>query len=291
MQHKFVKKAAGDIEPFSRKKLTRFLRRIEVPDQEIDKILESDSLQSRDQVSTEDIAKYVTERLCSTTNSSMYCARYNLKRDIRKMGPAGHTFEKYVGRLFQADGCEVQVGVEIEGHCVKHEIDVLARKEKSMHIVEAKFHNREGTKSDVTVALYVYARFLDVTEKFAETGVSQHLWIATNTKLTKTAYRYAACRGIHVLSIEQPFNNSIMDKVMREGLFPISTISELDPYLDKLFAAEFILATDILHLRDNQAKDLGIPIEVVQQAQSQVERILEETRQSNSSQKIHTSLI
>ena len=39
------------------------------------------------------------------------------------------------------------------GHCVEHEVDVMAWNENKLIIAEAKFHNAIGLKSDLKVAL------------------------------------------------------------------------------------------------------------------------------------------
>ncbi len=275
---RYVKKAAGDIEPFSKKKLARFLHRIEVPEAAIESIINFEEANEATNTSTKQIAEHVSEKLRELPNGDLYCARYNLKPAIRKMGPSGHIFEQYIGRIFAADGYNVNVAVEVDGECVRHEIDVFAQKDNQMHIVEAKFHNKEGTRSDMTVALYVYARFLDVSEKFSKPGVTQNVWIATNTKLTSSAFRFAACRGMKVLSVEQPHNNSIMDRVIRDGIFPISTLTELTPYLDKLFREDFVVIKDILHMNSNTAKRVGIRKELLNTVQTKATRILDATR-------------
>jgi hypothetical protein len=291
MQTKYVKKAAGDLEPFSEKKLRRFLARIEVPESHLDQIIGYVQSQSGDEIYSREIADLVTEQLQMLDHGEVYAARYNLKRDIRKMGPAGHIFEKYIGRLFETQGFDVKVGVIVHGECVEHEIDVYASKSDELHIVEAKFHNREGTRSDVTVALYVYARFLDVSEKVALPGHQEHVWIATNTKLSTMAFRYAACKGINILSVEQPHNNSIMDRVMREGLFPITSIGILHNFLDTLFRADVIVISDILKLNAAKASQLGLPAEVLNLAQLEAAHLLDFKTEPKNPQELHELLI
>jgi Holliday junction resolvase-like predicted endonuclease len=278
MLNKYVKKAAGDIEPFSKKKLARFLRRIQVPTNQIDPIVNEVQMAAGEEIFTNQIALLVTNKLLRLENGETYAARYNLKRAIRHMGPAGHIFEKYVGKLFEADGYKVQVAIVVQGECVEHEIDVFAEKDNELHIVEAKFHNQEGTRSEVTTALYVYARFLDVAKRFMRPGHTEHVWIATNTKLTTTAFKYASCKGINVLSIEQPHSNSIMDQVIRDGFFPISSIDLLHRHWEALYQEDIIILDDLMSMSLQTARRLQIPEQTLNEAQMQAARILDFTR-------------
>ena len=70
-------------------------------------------------------------------------ARYKLKHAIMELGP-GFPFEQFVGELLNYKGYKTQVGVIIKGHCVNHEVDVIAEKDHHHFMIECKFHNRQG---------------------------------------------------------------------------------------------------------------------------------------------------
>ena len=91
--------------------------------------------------------------------------RYNLKRALMEFGPHGFPFEKFVAHLFVAQGYSVQTDVVISGFCVDHEVDVVASKNSNQLMIECKFHNRPGIKSDVKVSLYIQARFEDIRSR------------------------------------------------------------------------------------------------------------------------------
>ena len=57
--------------------------------------------------------------------------RYRLKNAIMELGPTGFPFEIFVGRIFEAMGYEGETGVIVQGRCVQHEVDVIARKAES----------------------------------------------------------------------------------------------------------------------------------------------------------------
>ena len=71
--------------------------------------------------------------------------------------------EKYIAKIFQAWGYETLTDQTILGNCVSHEIDIIAWNNEKLIMVEAKFHNELGTKSDVKIALYIKARFEDLS--------------------------------------------------------------------------------------------------------------------------------
>ena len=44
-----------------------------------------------------------------------------------ELGPSGFPFEKLVGKILEQEGFETRVGVIVQGNCVQHEVDVIAR--------------------------------------------------------------------------------------------------------------------------------------------------------------------
>ena len=128
-------------------------------------------------------------------------------------------------------------------------------------MVEAKFHAHPGIKSDLQVAMYSYARLLDLREQricrqdFC--GI-KNLILATNTKFTKAAEKYALCTGLSILSWDYPKNNSLQDRIDRAGIYPITALTILSQSdKRKLLENGFILCEDLV-LRSNEALALGI---------------------------------
>ena len=58
------------------------------------------------------------------------------------------------------------MGEIVKGHCVNHEIDVIAEKEDYRFMIECKFRNLPGTNCDVKIPLYIQARFKDVEQQW-----------------------------------------------------------------------------------------------------------------------------
>lgn len=121
-----------------------------------------------------------------------------------ELGPDGYPFEKYIGQLLEKLGHTVEVNVVIPGVCVDHEIDIMAQKKGHHCIVECKYHNRSGLKTDVKVALYMQARFEDIRDAWERnphhTQELHNVWIVTNTKFTSEAIKYGICKKMKMIS-------------------------------------------------------------------------------------------
>jgi hypothetical protein len=278
-----ILKASGNLQDFSQGKLTSNLRRVGLREEDIDRViisLNGHISQAGDRhLSTKDLRHLVAETLLNFGEGDgvKWRARYLLKEALYAMGPGGHNFEEYVGRLFAVDGFEVAVATILQGKCVTHEVDVYAKKEGQYNFVECKFHNDEGTRTEVTVAMYTHARFRDLhnghesghshpprpdhdhnADHAANKGHVDVGWLATNTKLTEQALDYARCANIQVLSLYLPEHNSITDRVFSRGLFPITSLSPLKSFAGELIPAGFVLARDVERLELDQAQSLGI---------------------------------
>jgi len=285
--HLQVIKASGDIQDFEPEKLRKFLLRIKVPEALASEIVAKAEGTFHDQCSTADISRLVVSELKDAPMGKLLVARFNIKSNLRKMGPAGYVFEKFVGRLFQLEGYDIEVGVQVQGKCAEHEIDVIALKGNEKNFIECKFHNKEGTKSDINITLYNYARFLDIMAGDNKNGYAHKAWLVTNTKPTNQALKYAQCIDMYVLTIEIPYGASIIEKIMSRNAFPISTISILDPYLEKLFLGEKVMLSDILDTNIQEAANLHIPAPVWQQAQIEAKTIIEESNDEQGLSSLH----
>ncbi|MDP2908300.1 MAG: restriction endonuclease [Nanoarchaeota archaeon] len=168
--------------------------------------------------------------------------RYNLKRAIMMLGPTGFPFEKFVARLLREYGYETIVDTIVRGKCVKQEIDIWAKKNNSDYMVECKYHNMPGKKSDLKVVMYTYARFLDVKHL----GFEQP-WLVTNTKCTSEVKKYAKCMGIRVISWRYPHDECMEKMLMQKNLYPITTLESLTMDIkQRLVRANIMMASDIL---------------------------------------------
>ncbi|MBI2474132.1 MAG: restriction endonuclease, partial [Candidatus Taylorbacteria bacterium] len=157
-------------------------------------------------------------------------ARYSLKRALAELGPSGFPFEQFVAEIFRARGFHVETNQFIRGHCAEHEVDLVAWNENKLIMTEAKFHNELGLKSDLKVALYVKARFEDLSGFEHFYGKKRKLdegWLITNTKFTEKAISYAACAGLKIVGWNYPEEDNLHELIVDSGLHPVTSISNL----------------------------------------------------------------
>ncbi len=227
-----VLKASGEQEPFSYKKLRRSLERAGVSPQLIPEIISHVMNELKDGMKTRDIYRRAYSLLRKW--EAPKTGRYALKNAIMELGPTGFPFEKLVAELLKYQGFSVEVDKIVQGWCVSHEIDIMAQQNERLVIVESKFHNKPGIKTDVKVALYVQARFEDIRKQLPnQFGREQKLleaWLVTNTKLTLDAIRYADCVGIRAIGWSYPPDSSLQNLIERAGLHPLTSLTSLNRY-------------------------------------------------------------
>lgn len=218
-----IRKASGKIEEFSKEKFERSLRRAGASKQVIQAITEEiERIKPKSTRELHRIAQYLLTR-----QELPVAGRYNLKRALMALGPAGYPFEEYIAQVFNNLGYKTEVGAHIQGKCVEHEIDVIMQKENIYRMVECKFHNGPGLKSDVKVTLYVHARFLDLQNNPNSHLDFDEVWLVTNTTFTTQAEQYAACENIKLLSWNKGPEMSLAHMIDTLGLHPVTTLSGL----------------------------------------------------------------
>ncbi len=232
-------KASGEKQKFNKRKLYQSLRRAGVRSSSAEKISKEVARSIRPGMNTGRILERTFR--CLRKENPILAARYNLKRAIMELGPTGFPFERYIAEILKEYSYTTRVGKVVRGHCVNHEIDVVAKKGKKHFMVECKFHNSRGIRSDIKVALYTYARFLDVKKIFHQ------VWLVTNTRCTSEAMRYARCVGLKVISWRYPKNESLEYLIGKRGLYPITVLPQLSRYAkERLAQKRIILAKDLL---------------------------------------------
>lgn len=242
-----VLKATGEKEPFSENKLVSSIKRAGIPGNLQNKVLSHVKSTLYEDIPTSEIYKHITEYLEQEGNPMK--AKYSLKRAIMDLGPTGYPFEDYVSDILKAKGYVTQVRSILTGKCVSHEIDVIAEKqgvEKLM--VEAKFHNASGIRTDVHVSLYTKARFDDLKEKYK----FDKAWLFTNTKITPDALSYAMCVGMGVISWNYPERESLRNLVDQYKLYPLTILPSLSkPQIQILLENHIVLVKDICKNKDS----------------------------------------
>lgn len=217
-----VTKANGSIEKFSEEKVMNSMQRAGIPKDIQPKVLSHIKEKLFEGITTSEIHNHIREFL-HTNVHPRFVAKYDLKRAIMGLGPTGYPFEDYVSKLLEQQGYQTKTRQIIRGKCISHEIDVIVQKAGKTTMIEAKFHNRIGTTSDVHVAMYTQARFQDTKDK----NHFDNVMLITNTKATTDAVAYAQCMGMEVVSWNYPEKDSLRDWVEKLAFYPITALSSL----------------------------------------------------------------
>ncbi len=217
-----VLKANGRKEPFDEEKVISSIKRARIPQALSARALLHAKSKLYDGIPTREIYQHILEFLGESEHPYSK-AKYGLKEAIMMLGPTGYPFEDFIARILQALGFETKVRQILMGKCISHEIDVIAKKDNKTNMIEAKFHNSTGTRSDVHVVLYTHSRFQDVKEK----NSLDEGWLITNTKTTTDAIAYAECKGMKIISWSFPEQGSLRDLIEKSRLHPITMLTSL----------------------------------------------------------------
>jgi Holliday junction resolvase-like predicted endonuclease len=262
-----VIKATGEKEEFSEDKVRTSAQRAGISKELQPQVVEHVKSNLYENIPTSEIYRHIMEFLEKTPTYER--AKYSLKQAIMALGPTGYPFEDYVAEILKVEGYTAKTRSFLSGKCVNHEIDVLAQKENKRVMVEAKFHNESGTRTDVHVALYTKARFDDIKDKY---NLSE-AWIVTNTKVTSDALAYSLCENVRVISWSYPEKESLRDLIEKYNLHPMTVLTTLsDNQKQQLLENHVVLCTgilqqpsvlDLLGITDDKKKEILEEIKAV----------------------------
>lgn len=242
-----IRKADGTTEEFSREKLRISLRRAGVPKELEEKAIKAIENKLYEGIESWEIFHHISEFLGKSPNPFSR-SRYSLKQSIMMLGPTGYPFEDFLAKILEVHGYKTQVRQLLSGKCVTHEVDVIAERDGKTAIIEAKFHNNPGNRSDVHVALYTKARFDDVKLK----NKADEVWLVTNTKATTDAMAYGNCENLKIISWSEPEGESLRDLVEQYTMHPITVLSTLNlSQKSQLLANHIVLCKDISENPEN----------------------------------------
>jgi hypothetical protein len=243
-----VIKRSGEKEDFDADKTLQGIMRSGASRAEADEVLARLRPQLYDGISTEEIYRKV--RALLNTRSA---AKFGIKKGIMGLGPEGRHFETLIGHLMRAEGWDVQVRVMMEGRCISHEIDLLMAKDGQRTVAECKFHNSLGCKCSIQTALYVQARWEDIS---ARGGMIPPL-LVTNTRFSSEVEKYAQCVGMHLLGWKYPEGGGLEALLEQHQLLPTTVLPLRRQEVGLLLERDIVLAREVLTRRAEVSALLG----------------------------------
>jgi hypothetical protein len=243
-----VVKRSGEREEFDEGKTLQGIMRSGASRSEAEDILGRLVPQLYDGISTEEIYRKVRAQM-----NNRSAARFGIKKGIMALGPEGRHFETLVGHLMRAEGWKVTVRVTMDGRCVSHEVDLLMARGEENAIAECKFHNSPGMKCAIQTALYVQARWEDISARKSMTAP----FLITNTRFSSEVERYARCVGMRLLGWRYPEERGLEQMLEERRLLPITVLSMRRQEMMALLERDIVLASEVISRRDEVASVLG----------------------------------
>ncbi|RME54517.1 hypothetical protein D6777_03550 [Candidatus Woesearchaeota archaeon] len=237
----YIVKGNGDKAEFDEKKLLKSLKNAGAEENIALRVLDKVYPQLYDGITTKKIYKIAFKELRNIDNPS--ASRYQLKWAIMRLGHGleGFTFEKYVSRIFENLGYNTRLNVVAKGKNITHEIDLEIEKDGQRYLVECKHRSKPGVWIHIQVPLYVYARFLDLNDKY------NGAIVVTNARFSKQAIAYASGVGLRLIGWNTKKQDNLKYLAEKSLVYPITVLKSIDDKcLKKLFNEEIIVVSDLL---------------------------------------------
>lgn len=260
-----VIKFNGEKELFSQQKAYNSAKRAGASDSLARKIVKD--LDIYNGIKTSEIAEKI--RIALAKENEKAALRFNLKKAIKRLGPTGFPFEKYVAEIFNNQGFKSKTNLFIPGKCCIHEIDFTAEKNNLLYIGECKYRNIRANKVETKDALANYARFLDILNKKSFINLNIKSLLVTNGKFTSRAIKYSKCVSVELLGWRYPKNKGLEYLIEKNHLYPITILPSFKNYMVDIFASKgLMMAKDVL-LKNK----INLPQKVLQNLKQEAELI------------------
>jgi len=236
----YVLKKNFEKESFRTKKVYDSVKKSGGSGQLAAKIAELIKSKSYPGIKTEDIEGRVAKIL--KKEDPALALRFGLKKGLKRLGPSGFPFEKYVARVLQSYGYKTKINQFLKGKCCQYEIDFIAEMDGITYIGECKYRNLREGKVHSGDALANYARFLDLSAK----KKNLRSILVTNSRFTSKAIKYCHCVGVEILGWKTPKGHGLEKMIEERKLYPITVLPGINQRLEEvLIEAGIILTGDL----------------------------------------------
>jgi len=224
-----IRKASGETEYFDAEKLLRSLQQAGADRILAESILGEVERDLFDGMKTKLIYTMAFRML--RRKNRRHAMHYRLKRSLFDFGQTGFPFEHFIGEIFKKRGYRVEVGKIIQGHCISHEVDVIAVNAAEQIFIECKYGVDQGKYVSVQVPLYVRSRMDDIIRLRKElpenAGVKFTGGIATNTRFSDDSVDFGKCSGLMLLGWDYPAGYGLKEIIERDQVYPITLLEHL----------------------------------------------------------------
>ncbi len=270
----FITKANGSRQLFDREKIIRTCLKMGVNQKIAIDIVNEVERQLYDGITTSKIFKIVFNLL------EKYKPSVKHFLDLRKalsLMISKPEFEMFVQILLSFNGYAVSSNQLLQGKCVRHEVDGLARKDGVTFFVEAKHHYHYHTPTGLDESRIARAVLEDVTEGY-ELGKNnlkiERAMLVTNTRFSEQAILYGNCRNILQIGWSSPEKLSLQSMIEEKKVYPLSCIRGLRTetrirLIDSgIILIKQLLSSDLLKLSRNSGVSLSTLRKTIEKAKS-----------------------
>lgn len=263
-----VVKFNGEKEPFSEEKAYNSARRAGASSDLAKKIIRE--IDIYEGIKTSEISEKIRRALRKENKN--VALRFNLKKAIKKLGPTGFPFEKYVAEILKEQGFKTKTNLFLQGKCCNHETDFIAEKKNLLYIGECKYRNLQANKVETKDALANYARFLDILAGKSFSSYNLKSIIVTNNKFTSEVIKYSKCVSVELLGWRYPKDKGLEYLIEKDRLYPITILPSFKNYMFDMFSSlGIMLAKDVL-----RTSNINLPKKVLKSLTEEARLIYED---------------
>ena len=269
----FVTKFDGRKEEFQKEKIINTCIRAGASEEIAKNIANEIESNAYDGITTKEIYEMIKKLL--EKYEKRLSSIYGLRESISALDPL--IFEVYIKRILENYNYVCEYNKIINGLCVEHQVDILARNEKNeLILVECKRHENPHRFCGLDVCLQVQARFEDLKDGFQK-GLNNYnftsAWIITNTKFSEHAKIYSNAKKIKLTGWRYPENEGLEQLIERKKLYPISILKTKKTIIQNMFNNGIILLKE---LEKEKLKEIGIKESIINSLLKQKEEIIKE---------------
>ncbi len=237
----------GEKEPFSSEKIYKACLRSGASEKTAREITKEIKNQVYEEIKTEQIGKIV-RKLLEEKSEEAVAIKFCLKKAMRDLGPSGFSFEKFIVAILEEKGFQVDINQIMPGRCItNYEIDFVVKMGEKRQLGECKYRSDPKKKTDLRVALYNYARFLDISNHPLLKDADIEAILITNAKFTSKAIKYSECNKVKLLGWRYPKTGGLEKLIEETKLYPITILPSFDQELKNAFSKKnLMLVKDLL---------------------------------------------
>lgn len=249
----YVLKANGTEEKFNPRKVIETCIRSGTSRQRAEEILAIVKARMHGKTTSHSIYRIILDSLDNLNDKSSFV--YRLRESIADMDSI--SFEIYVKKILKGLGYKTTWNHLIQGRYVEHQVDVTARKDGKMYMIECKRHFNPHRFCSLGVVLQVKARFDDIRLGFLD-GMNKfdfyQPWIFNNTKFSAHAIRYGEGAGVLLSGWGYKGDMALDSMINKMNMFPV-TILKCDIAAKKRMMEKRIITVDDIRKTDMQRLD------------------------------------